>query len=147
VNKQKVIGLFEWQLKTVVLAGTQTTYKIDCTSTQAIRTEWIYWTETNKFVRVRNLYTDFLPHFAPIRQEVNAECIAAFINIAKETGWSSGKFTFLPNSVYAQSPYIEYVNKTSIILLVFMSDSLFYNVNVTIGLSKHLQIHRNHRSL
>jgi hypothetical protein len=29
---------------------------------------------------------------------VNAESIAAFINIAKETGWNHGKFTFLPNS-------------------------------------------------
>jgi hypothetical protein len=65
------------------------------------------------------IYKHVLHHFAPLRQEVNAESIAAFIIIAKETGWSHGKFTFLPKRVYAQSQYIEYVYKKSIVLLVF----------------------------
>jgi len=39
VNRQRAIGLVEWELKTVVLAGTQATHKIDRTGTQAIRTE------------------------------------------------------------------------------------------------------------
>jgi hypothetical protein len=29
MNRQRAIGLVEWELNTVVLAGTQTTYKID----------------------------------------------------------------------------------------------------------------------
>jgi hypothetical protein len=39
VNRQRAISLVEWELKTVVLAGTQTTYKIDCADKQTIRKE------------------------------------------------------------------------------------------------------------
>jgi hypothetical protein len=39
VNRQWAIGLVEWELKTVVLAGNQTIYKTVCTDTQATRTE------------------------------------------------------------------------------------------------------------
>jgi hypothetical protein len=46
----------------------------------------------------------FLRHFAATRKEVNAECIAAFRSIAKETGRSYGKFSFLPNSILCTTP-------------------------------------------
>jgi hypothetical protein len=91
VNRQRTISLVEWKLKTVVLAGTHTKYTKDCTDTQTIRNEWINWTEIKKFYQETlqvECIDGFVHHFAPIRLEVNAESIAAFKNIAKETGWS-----------------------------------------------------------
>jgi hypothetical protein len=38
-NRQRAIGLVERELKTVVLAITQTIYKIDCTDIQTNRKE------------------------------------------------------------------------------------------------------------
>jgi hypothetical protein len=69
---------------------------------------------------------------------VNAESIAAFRTSLKKQAGVLENLSFYQTVFYAQSPYVEYVNKTSIVLLV--SQSLLYNVSVTIGLSKHLQI-------
>jgi hypothetical protein len=39
VNRQRAIGLLEWEMKTAVLAETHTKYTTYCTDTQAIRNE------------------------------------------------------------------------------------------------------------